>query len=666
MSEQIQTRTEHSRSLEDAEKYRAIHTLTELGLLVPLSKLETYHGRQWNQGQEDFRVDPAFRNGGNDSGNSNINTRPTLYTSDQRTAQDFADARVGFDYGYNKHLFELIDTYTPEERQEQLNRQNQYMRSLWEEEGQPAGGPTTWTMEDLEKNRSFLEVEHLREKLGTDYYKNFKMSYAEKVRADVHKIASADSDATVLDLEFDASQLNEEDAVRYKQALAVITRQTPVTEGSPVSFDNRHAVKPVVEAIKNRKKTMLLNREISDIAEETGVEYQVALQLVSAYNAANITRVKPSYLVSSLIKHPQDIFIDNMEVDGKKEELPVNLEYVQRYLRNAHIVGVRQKVSSATLNRSITSVSLFDLEKVTTETNLVSEREDAWQRLGSLAVVLGGAIESNAVSAEKPLLMNLLTDAHVKPHKLIEAARQLEGYDDLFNADAGNWEGFTLAEHTETVLRNFDENFADKLPVQLIAPMRLAILAHDLGKPRAVSEGSKHREKEFNNLQARDFLSKLNVNEDLVNLTLAIIGEGAQLAHQINTSRDRTTAEIAMKELALKTLRLFHSAQDIPESEVKAFSEMCKMLQVCDGGAYTSMAITRSESMGGRYRNAPSFNQSFSQPLGFGQRTIKLRDAGEDSATLDLAPQNSHKPVSRVRVSSRGAGGKPPKLVSHH
>jgi len=36
MTEQLQTRTEHSRSIEDAEKFRALDTLKEVGLLVPV------------------------------------------------------------------------------------------------------------------------------------------------------------------------------------------------------------------------------------------------------------------------------------------------------------------------------------------------------------------------------------------------------------------------------------------------------------------------------------------------------------------------------------------------------------------------------------------------------------------------------------------------------
>ena len=79
MSEQLQTRTEHSRSVEDADKYRAIEALKEVGLLIPLSDVETFHGRVgMKEDEEEWTVDPTFANGYNDSGNYNVNTRPTL------------------------------------------------------------------------------------------------------------------------------------------------------------------------------------------------------------------------------------------------------------------------------------------------------------------------------------------------------------------------------------------------------------------------------------------------------------------------------------------------------------------------------------------------------------------------------------------------------------
>lgn len=69
---ELQTRSEHSRSLEDAPRFRAIETLTELGLLIPVAELETYHGRVGVAGAPEWQVDTSFQNGGSDGVNNNV------------------------------------------------------------------------------------------------------------------------------------------------------------------------------------------------------------------------------------------------------------------------------------------------------------------------------------------------------------------------------------------------------------------------------------------------------------------------------------------------------------------------------------------------------------------------------------------------------------------
>lgn len=666
MSEALQTRTEHSRSLEDAEKYRAIDTLKEVGLLIPVADLETFHGRVGTKEEvSEWAVDPSFANGSNDSGNSNVNNRPTLYSGDKDTAQDFADERAGFTQLYHSHLLQKVREYTPEENVGRLERQNAFMKKLWEEDvasGQAdpeTSSPTVWTMEQLLGSNSHVEAKHLREPLGKQAYEDFKQQYADQRRAEVHEIVTGDTDATVLDFSFDESKLDDEVKAKYEQALRALA--IPITEGSPVSWDDRNTVSPFVGAMQKAKKNLVMQTEVIELAAEAGIDEKVALQLASAYNSRQVALQKPSYLASQLIKHSKDIITDSLEIDGERQELPINLEYVQRYLREAHIVGVKQSISSATLNRDIASVSFFDLEKTITAKGLEAERQATWSRLGSVATSLGEVMRPEVEQSQT--VLRLLEDVHAKPDKLVAAAKMVEGYEDIFNGDAGNWEGFTLGEHTETVLRNFDESFAENLPVELLAPMRLAILSHDVGKSIASARGEKHRQKEYNVAQAGDFLGKLGVDERLKDLLLAVIGDGEELAFQIEVRGAGEPAVTAMRELAIDSLQKFYGSENVTDEQINGFTEMCKMLQVCDGGAYTSMAITRREGGKGRHRNAPSFNASFAQPVGFGKRTIRLRGENDNPAASDLTPKAAEN-QSRIRMSHRGAGRKAPNITT--
>jgi len=660
----MQTRLEHSRSIEDAERFRAIDTLKEVGLLVPVTDVETFHGRLGDNGENTWQVDPSFANGSNDSGNSNVNSRPTLYSGDQSTAQDFADERAGFPQAYYSTLFDKVKNYTPEENEGRLERQNAFLKKLWEEDvakgyaDAATSSPSVWTMEQLLASNSHVEAKWLRDSLGKQPYEDFKQKYASQRRAEVHEIVNADPDATVLDFGFDSAKLGDEDKVRYEKALKALL--IPMTEGSPVGFEHRDEVQPFAEAVNRLRKSFLTIEDVATIVAESGIDGATADQLAGAYNSRQIAAIKPSYLVSQLIKNKHNIVTDTLDVGGEKLEMPLNLEYVERYLRLAHIVGVKQSISSATLDRDITSVSFIDLERTKTTETHEAERRTTWQKLGGAAAALSELLPVEVMPRDQ--LRALLQDVHAKPEKLVAAARSIEGYNDIFDADAGNWEGFTLAEHTETVLRNFDENFADKIPVEFMAPMRLAIISHDVGKPVAAANGEKHLQKKYNALQADDFLTKAGVDERLKGILLAVIGEGADLAYKIDIRGAGEAAEVELENLARDTLSKFGTGDDV-DGQIAGFVEMCKMLQISDGGAYTSMAITNRSGGRGKHRNAPSFNSSFAQPVSLGKRSIRVRTDGDAHAPHDLTPKAAEQ-QSRVKTSHRGAGRKAPDLIT--
>jgi hypothetical protein len=367
MTEQLRTRTEHSRSIADAEKFRALDTLKEAGLLIPVSDLETYHGRVGTADEvSEWVVDPSFANGSNDSGNNNINHRPTLYTGEQDVAKDFAieRGREMIRPKYNKIFKDRIANYTTEEQQEWVDREKKKMQERWDSTDPTIRGFLLDPAKDEPRLDTWSEVRRLQEEMPEDEKKALWKSAAEGLRAEVHKIVTADTDATVLDFNFDETKLDDEARSKYHKALKVLA--LGITEGSPVSFNDRDKVQPFLAAVRQAKKTgYLLSGHVSELAAAANVDERVALQLASAFNTRHIAQVRPSYLVSELLKRPTDIFAANLEIDGEKQEVPINLEYVQRFLREAHIVGVKQSISSDTLGRSITSVSFFDLEKTT-------------------------------------------------------------------------------------------------------------------------------------------------------------------------------------------------------------------------------------------------------------------------------------------------------------
>ena len=158
------------------------------------------------------------------------------------------------------------------------------------------------------------------------------------------------------------------------------------------------------------------------------------------------------------------------------------------WLRNAHVVGVRERVRSATILKDIEPVFLFDLAKVDAEEEVARRRQATAREFGDIAIRLADGLETEATTGGS-FVDYLSNNLYATPEQLVDKAMEVPGYQRIYEADAGNWEKFTLEEHTETVLRNFDNNYADKLPADLLPIIRLALLTHDLGKPESARRG---------------------------------------------------------------------------------------------------------------------------------------------------------------------------------
>lgn len=563
---ELQTRTEHSRSLEDAERYRALETLKELGALIPLSEVEVFHGRvNMSDKFPPWEVEPDFANGGNDSGNANVNKRATLYTGERQIAEDFSLARL----------------------------------------------------------------EHLRARtVPTD---------SQEFRAEVHKIVAHDMDACIFDYNFYPGDLEPEQQAQYRAALQHLAIMS-MTEASPVRFEDREAIQVFHRAFAQKEEPKIFqDTDLEKLITEAGLDRQTATHLAGAANARTIALSNPGFLINELVGSASDLVSTYITVNGERMDVPLNLEYAQEYLQAAHIVGIRQPVFSATLERRMDVVSFFDLDKVNTPRAINAERERTWRQFGGLAESFKDLLTHE--NQQRQPLMRLLEDAHAKPPALVGAARRVDSYDAVYAADAGNWEGYTLGEHTETLLRIFEETYADKLPVGLLAPVRLLILAHDLGKPEAVARGEKRHESQYNVARARHFFNELGVDEATQGFLIAILGAGSDIAYLMDIRQVGDVAERGMRQLATASVQELTGRSDVRGDEITAFTELCRMLQRCDGAAYTSIGITRDQERGGYYRNAPSFNASFAAPVDMGRRSARLRQFNEPAAPAYLTPQ---------------------------
>lgn len=187
-----------------------------------------------------------------------------------------------------------------------------------------------------------------------------------------------------------------------------------------------------------------------------------------------------------------------------------------------------------------------------------------------------------------------------------------------FASGVGLWEGFTLAEHTESVMLFFQENFADTCPCdkETRAMMNLIIFCHDIGKAE--------EKRKYGTISPRDkydlywkktvmFLNDLKLKQkDIQNLAL-FITTLTQPMERVTTSYYIDKNWGALDLLDEYSASLLEKCQlGTNQENVDGLSVMARVLQTCDGGAYTIFGKTR-DAKTNTYR--PNINEEWS--LGF-------------------------------------------------
>lgn len=458
--------------------------------------------------------------------------------------------------------------------------------------------------------RQFAEARALR---NSEHFDN--------PRPEVYHIISDDPDANIIEPHIDWSAMSPEDR---KTASGAIAKTLPkLFEGAPLSFDERKAL----ERIESRQLltgvggTRVVSSEMIPIyAERTGLDPELVERICGANNVIELLRADPSW-----IKRITDSFRDNTRgisakfPDGSSRNVPLNREYTASWLKKMHTVGVCISVHSATIHQAIDNFLLFDHDKVNTETEIGERKEKIEHRLGHLATEFA---KKGAESRKTPIV-NSLNNLYAKPREVVEAAKGVPGFRKLFEGSTGVREGFTLEQHTETVLNVFEDNFADRLPAKTLPLMRMALLVHDIGKPVAVEDGAKDQQKVYNLTYAEHFMKTSGVNGKNRDLILKMIGEGMELTNRFAVRHDET-ASADLQSFCAETLRDY--MDDRPSrSDVVGLRNMLMVLQTCDSAAYTDMAITRDTNSGIIYRNAPVFNHSFESAHGTTGRKARLK-----------------------------------------
>ena len=447
-----------------------------------------------------------------------------------------------------------------------------------------------------------------------------KRSSARGLNPEIYNIISSDPDARIIDADFDYHDLNPNLQNSFRSAI----RKTipPILEGAPVDFADRESLQRIsLRDFKSSEYGFFNEEDIKKNAEYLHLSNNLSQSLLSSINTRNLLSLYPDKLrdlMSAYIYNHNHVEISINGDDVKK--IPISREFLSSWFRSSHIVGCKKGVHSATLRQPIDNYILFDLEKVNTTAEEERKNKLRNRRLGKIAL----AAEKKQRYPHSELVDQLNNNLYIKPESILHLAKQTPGYREKFEADTGNWEKFTLEEHTETVLRLFDDNYADKMPASTLPIMRMALLVHDIGKSEAARNNDKKNQRAYNLYYAEDFMHKNKVEPKTEQLILSMIGTGSDYAARWGIDHDPEVGQEFYK-FCKSTIKEYLGTMFVDDATVTGLRDMLMVLQTCDSAAYTTMAVTRSAKSGIRYRNYGAFNQSFEPFHGLTGHRVKLK-----------------------------------------
>lgn len=515
-----------------------VEFLKDIGFLIDFNELELYHGR--NRGEDEvgeWRVDLQFNNGGNATGNRNVNNRSTLYLGDMSVASEFADARALMNGG----------------------------------------------------------------------------------KAEVHRIVSDDKNAVFINLHFQSKKLSNDNLTKFYKALKELS-QFGVTELAPVRFEQREIASTIVSELKkissnrdfiyfheNDIRKAIANLRRDGVALDDGLVYQLA----ESFNARRLMMSSPTLGLSNYMKGNSSIYYNAID-KANGDDIKINLDWVASWLVNNHVIGEKVKVWSATLHKTVDTYAVFDKEKINTQKVVGDKLQSMIYEFGEITDILEGFTSND-------WLFDKLSD--MSPKETMKLFRTSKPLAQVMDMDAGLWEGFTVGEHTESVLRVLEDSFNGDIPEKLMPFMKVLIMSHDFGK------GFEKQGRQDINTRTLlpAFHKALGITQECTNLMDFLIFDSQQYTTAYYVKKNK----YAMSRLNIEAQKALsqYLGREATEGEVRGLVGIAKVLQTCDSGAYTRYGVTRDTRLGVSYNNGNNrFTESMEEPKDVRNVKQRLKD----------------------------------------
>ncbi len=571
--------------LQNMTRQQAIDELRRLGVLIPFDdNLKLYHGRAVKEDDDEWKVEPQYQG----AGYENIYRVPAFSTGSDKVAMGFAVKRAREQNDKINDIKEEIEwtrQYGNEQDLQSLKPKIEFQKwIIYREKG------------ILKSDEELLKPFHPK----------------------IYRIVPAKQNKNIFENRFDISQLSQDDKRVYYAALKKIADISP-TSALPVDFKDREEAALICKILNATKQKMskdlvgAIDYEMVAVAKAIFIKLtdhppkeKLFEDLVVVINTFNFLSHNPKDILNLYMDNKTDIEFK----DWQKKKYPISHQAINRYMEVNDIIGETATFSmprdSPYYESNPVNYVLFlsNLNQFNTEEAILDEKVKAYHKYCWLDAWI-----QNRGRLFSPDASNILSDPNEV--EFMKSMRSLGKMNDYMKAKAGVWEGYTVGEHTEAVLRIYNKYFADEMPEDLQKTMRLAIFIHDLEKGKAGKNASpevkqKERKEALDNLY-----SNFGVSENIAKLA-EFIAIGSQkfttdyYIHKNNAALDQLTEA--------GYVALFGTSDPLSyrdDEAISALMKCCLVMQTCDSASYTTnWGIIRHESVYYRGGN-DKWNESF-------------------------------------------------------
>ena len=457
--------------------------------------------------------------------------------------------------------------------------------------------------------------------------------------SEVHKIVAIDEDAVLVNMNFNPAYLDPEDKELFNKSVATLL-PFGITHGNPIIFEYKDALPIIMSKLSEfqaEKQIDVLNKE--QLAEFTqGLKKIPQLNLIFDYpddlKFVVNSLVYANNSIHAIAKDPVatiDLFIENLELYcDNNNPFRIGSPYIFAWCKSNHIIGVEESIFAHPVCAYETIYSLFNLKNIATPKQLENMQAKKQRDFGGISAYLTNVV--------RPEYSEFLAKANSR--EVMDFINQAFPCKLLFDKSSGIVEGWSVGQHTQSVLEFMDEHYSQNIPDSLKPFMKIAILAHDFGKGYA-------KEKYIS--QKRGTLEKVPVLYDALEIPENYRG----LINWIITNSQEFTTNIALNQgnkssnynnLKESGATAFENAfgKTPTQNELYALINVCCTLQTCDSGSYTRYASVAegNENIGG-------MNDHFTASFSFNNRGDARMPELEDFITHEQKQDSTQTPTDQ-------------------